>query len=443
MKILYNDDKVDDTMKRIKFMLFGLLFLLNICLVSAKSETLDSFKNIDIEVAGVNNIIGYKDGYILTEDNNGTIFYSYSNDMELESTKTLEDLSKAKVINFGDCFLVVGVSSNTLKSYLLDSNLKVLKQKDTSYFIQESSEINLYSYENKIYVMLTYDENLISSSIYEIDNELEIKENKFSSYNADNLKKILKSDYYLIHNNDKEDNGRITHYNSSTYLNDKSILVGTTSNLSYDEVLGMDEKAVITIFDNKGNIVSELVNDEYTSFKDVLIVKDKIVALGSKSQSYENVLIIFDSTGKVLEVIMLDNTNESLSLKKLSNRVILLDENKMYSYSFDVNIYKEEDTFGSIDFNSVVSPYDIVKINVVPNSGYKVKDILVRDSQGNRISVVNNEFVMPSNDVFISVNYEELVTNPETLDIITIVVPVLFIGIIVFYRLYKKMIWLK
>ncbi len=430
-------------MKRIKFMLFGLLFLLNICLVSAKSETLDSFKNIDIEVAGVNNIIGYKDGYILTEDNNGTIFYSYSNDMMLESTKTLEDLSKAKVINFGDCFLVVGVSSNTLKSYLLDSNLKVLKQKDTSYFIQESSEINLYSYENKIYVMLTYDENLISSSIYDIDNELEIKENKFSSYNADNLKKILKSDYYLIHNNDKEDNGRITHYNSSTYLNDKSILVGTTSNLSYDEVLEMDEKAVITILDNKGNIVSELVNDEYTSFKDVLIVKNKIVALGSKSQSYENALIIFDSTGKVLEVIMLDNTNESLSLKKLSNKVILLDENKMYSYSFDVNIYKEEDTFGSIDFNSVVSPYDIVKINVVPNSGYKVKDILVRDSQGNRISVVNNEFVMPSNDVFISVNYEELVTNPETLDIITIVVPVLFIGIIVFYRLYKKMIWLK
>ena len=57
-----------------------------------------------------------------------------------------------------------------------------------------------------------------------------------------------------------------------------------------------------------------------------------------------------------------------------------------------------------------------VELNIVPDKGYSIKEIIVTDLNGNKIDVTNNKFYMPMSDVNVEVKYEkgEYLPIPDT-----------------------------
>lgn len=411
---------------------------IGIGIVYAKSDTLEYLKDIDGINVPISNLMYSNHKYLFSEVTEDTDLYVFNNE-KMVATKKIENLRKTKIIKYKDNYLVIGVQNNTLKGYLIDENLKILKQVETSYFISNHSKINLYKYNDKVYVMLTYEEILSNSSIYEIDSDFKVKENKLSTYSADTLKSILKSDYYLIHNNDKEEGTSVIRYSDSTDIDGIYVLVGNESFLSEEEPL---KKAVITFYDGNGNVIREDISSQYKEYTEAYVVNDKIIVLG-KTVYEENKILVFSEKGEILEEISLSSNEEEVHLSKVSNQLIVHLSNRIMVYGYTVNLYKEESKFGTIEVNDKVVPYDTVQFAILPNSGYEVDTVVVKDRQGNVIEVNKNTFVMPENDVTIQVEYKESVINPETIDFIGLAVVILLIVSLISIYLYRKMVWLR
>ena len=68
-------------------------------------------------------------------------------------------------------------------------------------------------------------------------------------------------------------------------------------------------------------------------------------------------------------------------------------------------------------------------------------EVFVFDENGNKIEVVDNTFVMPESQAYVSASYK--VKNPETVDLVYIVLFLLIISLIVGIYTYKKFRWLS
>lgn len=447
-------------MKNKLYIIFTILisaFLINI--VNAASTL--NYENIsnyfsDIELY-TEDIITNKEGYVVLSQNQSgnTSILLYNNENTLITSKILSDLTSSSIIKYNDNYLVVGISSNILKLYLLDNNLQVINQKETTYMIDDQTK-NLYLYDNKVYLMITLDNTLYDNNIYEIDENLNITQNSFSSYDASILKSIFKGDYYLIKNNDVEENNRITHYYDSTYTKDYYILVGNTSNITIDSVTNSyDEKGTLTILDSSG---AELINkeiSEYYSFEKVFSVKDKIVIFATRWGT--GYLLTYDYSGNLLDEIILPTYYDSYSIFqanafKVNNKIAIYSKMQLRAsetlnirsfYSFDCNIYQEENLYGTLEVIEKSLPNKEVTLTITPNAGYEVESISIIDSQGNQIDVIDNKFIMPENDVDISVKYMASVENPETVDMIVFISISLVIIILFILTFRKKLNWLN
>lgn len=432
-------------MKKSLYFIFTILFsIIFINVVNASDETLTFSRTTTNNIENIVEIISKKDGYLISEitNLNNTKIYNYNNEDNLISTKELENLINTKIIKVNENYLVVGVTSNTLKIYLLDSNLQVIEQKETSYMIDQSSIINLYKNDDKILVLLTENGELSSINVYEIDNELNVLENRFSSYDSTYLKAALKGDYYLISNNNFENETRIIKYNNSTYNENKIILIGTSSNINYDMLIGYEEKAHITIKDYENNIIVDEDNSDYLRFIDIELIKDKLFILAEKIDG--TYLVTYSIDGKILSEMNIKNAKY---LQKVSNQLVIVTKEDInaliHFYEFNCVIKSEENILGTLKVVENAKPYEKVTLSVTPNSGYELESITVKDSQGNIINLVNNTFVMPENDVSITTNYIETLSNPETVDIIFIISFLAFLISITIIFLYRKLRWLK
>jgi hypothetical protein len=78
-----------------------------------------------------------------------------------------------------------------------------------------------------------------------------------------------------------------------------------------------------------------------------------------------------------------------------------------YSLEYDVETVTSSN--GELSYETKVDEdgKSYVELKVVPKDGYSVEKIIVTDSNGNIIEVVNNKFYMPMNDVKIEVKYVE------------------------------------
>ena len=76
-------------------------------------------------------------------------------------------------------------------------------------------------------------------------------------------------------------------------------------------------------------------------------------------------------------------------------------------YSLDYNINKVEPKFGDFTYTSKVDEEgrEYVELNIKPDEGYSVENIIVTDVNGNRIDVTNNKFYVPLSDVDIEVKF--------------------------------------
>lgn len=401
-----------------------LLLILLLFIIPIVTKAIEYDKTIDTKI---DNIISYKEGYIELIDNT---LYSYINN-ELISTKQFTDLNKLNIIELNNNFLIVGIKNNTIKTYLIDNKLKVLSNKETSYIITNGLPY-LYKYDNKIYTLFINDGILTTNNIYIIDENLDISETKLS--NITNIKEIIKSDYYILNNSGNIIDNNTYYYNKSTYLNDNSIIVG------YKENELLEKNAIINFIDKEGYVLWQDDNTDYYNYKDVTILENTIYVLATNN--IESFIIKYDYTGKKLEQEKISN-DLPICFTKVSNNLYILTENNQLIYKYNISINKDNDIYGELKINGEPIPYSTIKLEVLPNSGYQLDSYEIKDEQGNNIEVIDNSFIMPDSSITIKVNYKETVINPETVDMIFIVLAICSISLIIFTKTYKQYKWLK
>lgn len=372
----------------------------------------------------INYLYDTKEGYLFTVNN---IVYS-SNNNSIIAQKEFNNLTNIKIIAFNDQYLLVGIDNTSLKVYLIDNYLQISSSKEIP--ITDFTNLNLYSYKDKIYVLDLTNGVLNSPKIYEIDKDLNIIEENFSSYSSEDLKEILKSDYYLIHQNDD-----MTYYNASTYTENNNILVGYKINEN------SQEEAIIKILSSDGEEVTKISNPLFTRFYDIEVINNTIVTLTKDfNNSY---LYFYDLEGNYLDRISINDNPYIEKINRIDNQIYLINNNIVTVYKYDCLINTEEQVYGAINVSKIATPNEPVTVDVIPNSGYKVANITVKDTKGNIIPINDNSFIMPTDDVNIKVEYTASVVNPETVDtILTVLISFIVIGIIS-YNIYRKFSWLR
>lgn len=417
-------------MKKILYITYFILISFICFSVSAKNDILTYNKTINNDYK-IDYILDTKDGYITINDN---ILSSYIDD-KLIAQKEFPDITKLAIIPYQDKYLLVGIDNNNLNIYLIDKYLKV-SLSNLSNTITNFNNLKLYSKDNKVYILDLNKGSLNSTTIYEIDENLTIKENNFSTYSALELHNILNSTYYMIHQDGTTTDNKTSYYLDSTYTIQYNILVGYYLN-SDSSTTGL-----INILDNDGQII-KTITEQVPSFTSVKIINNTIVALTKDNTN--TYLYLYDIEGNLIDKIILNNMTHIKDIYRISNHLYLIDNesSKTNIYDFNCTITKDEDIYGTVNIASSMLPNEKVKIDIIPNSGYEVDKIEVKDYQGNIIPLTSTSFTMPNKDVYVSISYKEVITNPETNDILIII---LFIGIIFTFTTFyfvKKVRWLK
>lgn len=446
-------------MKKKIYLVFTILIsILMFNIVNAESIlTYDKTYEYGQEIEYLHSIVNINEKlYLLTSGYYmPTKIFNPNEDFTDQVSKEFPDITNPTLINYNNKLLLIGIEKNTLKVYLLDENLQIKNQKETTYMIDNDATIKAYYYNDSVYLMLYQDETLINTNIYEIDSNLNVTEKTLSSYDSNLIKKVLKGDYYIIRMNDTEENDRLTHYNDTAYSKDYNILIGYTSNITYNEENGYDEKSLLTILDQTGKKVLVIENEEYTNFLDVEMINNKIVILAIKDS--EEQLLIYDTTGKLednisLETMYQDSRMVNKTITKINDKLIIHAEElvklrSLYQtlsfYNFNLTITANESLHGNIEVIKSSKPNEEVTIKITTNEGYEVDNIEIIDNQGNIIEVKENKFIMPQDDVYITVNYKTIIDNPETVDIIFYVGLITIIGIAFILVLFKRFKWLK
>ncbi len=418
--------------------------------VNAQEDLVFSSLNT-YNIKNISNIISFEEGYIFTSyDNNNTTIYKYNQNDTLKSSKQIENLKNSKIIKYNNNIMVIGITENTLKIYLLDYNLQIKKQLKTSYIVNYKTNLQLYNYNNKIYIMLIEDGILSDNNLYEIDENFTISIKNLSSIDSNNVKEILKGDYYLLHfNSNIESSMETSNYLSTTYLEEKYILVG---NRTYENDL--KEKGLITIVDKNGNKLVDEINDKYISYQAVEIVKNRIIILANNEEK-KSFILTYNFDGTLLSEVEIKNdlNNQYITdMYKLANKLVftipyqegdIKEESYLILYNYNLSINKENSAYGTINIDENALPYTKVFFDILPNSGYEIDNISIKDYQGKIIETSENSFIMPENDIILSVTYKESIVNPETIDLITLIFISVFIIATITIKLYKKMSWLK
>lgn len=417
--------------KIIFFFLILFLFIIN---TSALDNNIINYSNTLTIPSNnkINDITGTNTYYLLITENNNTTISKYDYQNQLLTSKEFPELYNSKIIKVDNNYFLVGNYHNTLKIYYLDESLRIINQNDSSIIISKNATINLYYYNHKIYILLTNNDLLYDNLIYEVDSSLNIISNNFSSYDSTILKEILNSTYYLLHNNEQKINNDLIHYYDSTYTNKDTILIGTKI-----EENGF-QKAFLTII-NKEN--KNLTYEEYNKFLNIKLVNDKYLVLATKDDS--SYLLTLDYEGNII-------TKEKLTaaynkIYKVNNKIILLNpilsDIVFYNYQLNINYHKSE--FSTINIPSKATANNQILLDIKTNSGYEVESINITDEQGNDIAIINNSFTMPENNVYININYQATITNPETLDLITITLIIFIVISIILIISKRKLNWLK
>ncbi len=407
-------------MKKLSYIFFIIIMFFTCLIVKAADKTL-TFNSVKDT--------SYQIDYLYNDNNNyfvvsNKIVYSYSGD-KLIAEKEFSDLSHMKIIAYNKQYLLIGLDNMTLKVYYLDSYLHVLETKEFSG--SSLTDFSVYINHGKVYLLDLVDGNLNGTNIYEIDEELKIEENSFSSYDSDKLKDIFKSDYYLIHQTGLENH----YYLKSSYTEERNVLVGYKLNSDNTK------SSLISFFDANGKLIKEIGQNGVEEFTDGEIVNNKIVALANDG------MYLYDLNGDYIDKIAIDKGIGINKFYRIKDNLLLVQDKKVRIYKYKCYINVLDEQYGSVIVKESALPNEDVELNIKPNSGYKVDKIIVKDSKGNVIDTTNRTFTMPDYDVNIIVEYTNTVVNPETLDIITIVLGgFVVIGMITIY-LYRKYKWLR
>ena len=131
-------------------------------------------------------------------------------------------------------------------------------------------------------------------------------------------------------------------------------------------------------------------------------------------------------------------------LKIVQNNLALISNNNITNYNLTYHISQKESIYGKIIISSTAQSYEKLKYEVIPNSGYNIKNVIIKDEYGNIIPENSNQFIMPSSDITIEPVYEETISNPNTADInIILTIAIGLIFCIILIKTYREYKWLK
>lgn len=363
--------------------------------------------------------------YLLTEDNSNTIVYKYNLEGQEKGSKTFSDLTNSSILATRTNYYLVGNQNGFIAIYILDDNLKIIDQKDTTIPIRTNDTINIYNYDSKIYLLLLNNNNLSDNNLYEFQSDLSYTDNKISSYGTDNLKSILKGDYLIFQND--------------------SLTKNITKSLFYQDyyyVLAIENNNIT--FTKTNNTIEESIPN-ITNLNDFTILNNNLYILDSSYTPLKYDLSGNKQSSNYSEVANTNVTNAYIH--QIGNYLAYVynyeSSSNIYLYTYDLNIISENNPLGTITIPKTAYPNEQVTYQVIANNGYAISSVVITDEYGNSISTSNNTFTMPSKAVYVTVNYVEKVTNPETVDIIFFIIIGLAISISILYLAYRKFQWLK
>ena len=266
-----------------------------------------------------------------------------------------------------------------------------------------------------------------------------LSENNYIDY-------ITKSnDYYIVSYYENDSNKRYV----SILDNELSIIAkfnrsdfGVIINVNNDLIYVMENNYNLKVFDFDGNVVGELVIDNDFVLEDryrensycgdlypimIYIVEDDLFIDFNRHICPERVNYNDES--------FFDSTKIALSIDKLTLKYkINFDINKIESNNGDFTYLEKEDEDGK----------SYVELKITPKNGYIVDKIIVTDTNGNKIEVVDNKFYKPMKDVSVEVQYKkagEYVPIPDTFlgkSLTLIIIGFILIGLGVYTVNYVK-----
>ena len=400
------------------FLIFALFFLIKVQAEIVTYEKTFPFANVKTIIAepSFNILLQERENLtLLKTDLLGNILVS----------KTYVGIANANIIKQNNNYLLVGKQNNHLQIYVIDEYLRTINTIETTHILP-TGDLHLYKDKKEIYILCINNKNLASNSVYKINEDFSWQETSFSA--IDNIKEIIKKDYPLLEENVTKKETGIALYESSTYKENTTILVGSINN-----------KGLLTLKDDDKTI--DIEDEAYTKYLYTTILNDSILVLATNGE--QNALFVFDLTGEKKEEYKQEENLTTSSIIKGQQKIYITTENSVITYNYETILNKEENLYGTLTIEGKLKPYEKIKYQIEPNSGYKIKEVLLKNDQGDLLEVKEESFVLPNTNAYLSVTYEAEVENPNTADPILLIFLGIFLLLGILIKLYKKWNWLK
>lgn len=400
------------------FLIFALFFLIKVQAEIVTYEKTFPFANVKTIIAepSFNILLQERENLtLLKTDLLGNILVS----------KTYVGIANANIIKQNNNYLLVGKQNNHLQIYVIDEYLRTINTIETTHILP-TGDLHLYKDKKEIYILCINNKNLASNSVYKINEDFSWQETSFSA--IENIKEIIKKDYPLLEENVTKKETGIALYESSTYKENTTILVGSINN-----------KGLLTLKDDDKTI--DIEDEAYTKYLYTTILNDSILVLATNGE--QNALFVFDLTGEKKEEYKQEENLTTSSIIKGQQKIYITTENSVITYNYETILNKEENLYGTLTIEGKLKPYEKIKYQIEPNSGYKIKEVLLKNDQGDLLEVKEESFVLPNTNAYLSVTYEAEVENPNTADPILLIFLGIFLLLGILIKLYKKWNWLK
>lgn len=408
-------------------------------------STINKISDLDTQIVD-NNIYILLDYYNSNTRKYELKFFKYNNNFELQIEKTFNiNTSSYRSIYHQEKHYVFYKENNTNYLMILDINGNILINNPltTNIDINYYGENTLVKLNEQLY-LISYDyTNNYKTLFYSVEENGNV-----------NLKKTI-NDYEITKIiQDK---------------NDTAIAIGYYADDDEPYILKLDKNFNITkkinYIDSVNDPSIELNPEKIYKSKNSYIFVGRTEITNSQGRSNENfVILFFDSNLKYQYA--LEYENDLVKENGNGSADIYIDGNNMYvasslgcdgytnnagniilkyaldSYSINTEIINGKGTITSNVENAL--PGEKVIVTPVPENGYEIKKISVFTKEGQEIELNNNIFIMPSEEVFIKVEFVKIEANPNTSGTISITLIIILVLCITLTAItHKKYNWLK
>lgn len=457
--------------KMLKSFVVMFVFFFGILFVNAETNLAFEWKNDFIGNEANETLVEVTDGYLMT---------GYDEDFVAQIVKFDKEGNEVDSITFDGKFTVVGVHEKDSKYYavvlddwwlvsvyVLDTELEILDSVSYNYYIYDFNDVVHFG-DEYIYMTSTgfyayggiadeYDEEfyLMMEVSYDLE-DMNLVEYVGEDW-KDNVEILM--DVYPAHN--------YLLFKDSEY---ELVPIATAGNDKVNVVVGKQtiydgSGTWLAVYDKDGKLIKEnKIDGTAWWYVDVVVFEELIYAVGTNY----NFIDVYNLEGEYVDSIDIkglypDIPEEEIHIS-MSNITLLeggfvasyqvcdvIDDcavncrNAIVKYHIPYNVITQTDGNGTVTVssNTNYSGTD-VSFTVEPKEGYVLGEVKVTDANGNVVIFNDYRFTMPSADVIIEVTFVKEVKNPNTADIMIVLVGmVAIIGVGTFIKSSKKLSWMK